>query len=141
MRAQRARMTPQELKARTKKFAVAIVRFCRTIPRSEEGRVLGRQLLRAGTSIGANYRAVCRARSDAEFIAKLGTVIEESDETGYWLEVLVEAAVVLERMVKPLIQEADELTRIFVSSRETARRNVRARRAQSKIKNQRSKIV
>jgi four helix bundle protein len=132
-------MTPQALKLRTKQYAVAIIRFCRTLPRTEESRAIHRQLLRAGTSIGANYRAVCRARSDAEFIAKLGVTIEEADETGYWLELLVEADIVRGSSTRVLIREADELTRVFVSSRETARRRVRARR-QSKIKNQQSKM-
>jgi four helix bundle protein len=134
-------MTPETLKLRTRQLAVAIVRFCRSIPRSEEGRVIGRQLLGSGTSIGANYRAVCRARSDAEFVAKLGLVIEEADETGYWCELLVDAEIARLRVVEALIREADELTRIFVASRETARRRMRARRSQSKIKNQRSKMA
>jgi four helix bundle protein len=86
-------MTPQELRTRTRRFAVAIVRFCRSIPKSDEGRVISRQLIRSGASVGANYRAVCRPRSDADFIAKLGVVIEECDETAFWSEVLVEAEI------------------------------------------------
>jgi four helix bundle protein len=86
---------------------------------------------------------VCRARSDAEFIAKLGITIEESDESGYWLEVLIEAKVVGQSAAGRLIREADELTRIFVASRETARRRLQARRVppKSKIKDQQSRIV
>jgi four helix bundle protein len=102
--------------------------------------VIGRQLLRAGTGIGAHYRAVCRPRSDADFIAKLGLAIEEADESGYWLELLVEAGVVQARLIQGLVKEADELTRIFVASRETARRRMRARGPQSKIKNHESRI-
>ena len=79
-------MPPQQLRARTRTFAADVVRLCRTLPRSDEGRVFSRQLLRAGMSVGANYRAVCRPRSDADFVAKLGTVIEECDEAAFWLE-------------------------------------------------------
>ena len=129
-------MTPSELKARTKRFAVAVVRFCRTVPRTEDGRVTGRPLLRAGTAVGAHYRAVCRARSDAEFVATLGGAIEEADESAYWLELLVEGGTVRQSTIASLWQEADELTRIFVASRETARRRMPAR---PPIKNQKSK--
>jgi four helix bundle protein len=118
-----------ELKRRTLQFSVDIVRFCRTLPRTDEGRVICYQLLKAGTGVGANYRACCRPRSDADFIAKLGVAIEEADETAFWLEVLVEAQAVGRGRVTKLSREADELTRIFVSSRETARRNARAKRA------------
>src|SRR5688572_12118977 len=101
-------MTPQQLRTRTKSFAITVLRLCRRLPRTEESRVIGRQLLRAGTSVGANYRAVCRARSDAEFVAKLGTVIEECDETGYWLELLAEAGVCTSAAIRPSQAEADE---------------------------------
>jgi four helix bundle protein len=84
-------MTPKQLRARTKRFAIEVVRFCVTLKTNDVERTIGRQLLRAGTSVGANYRAVCRARSDREFIAKLGLAIEEADESSYWLEILVEA--------------------------------------------------
>jgi four helix bundle protein len=97
------------------------------VPR--RGRVIGRQLLRAGTGAGSHYRAACRARSDAEFISKLGTAIEETDETAFWLEVLVEAEVVRGNVTKQLYCEADELTRIFVASRETTRRRMELRAA------------
>ena len=132
-------MTPDTLRVRTRQFAVSIIRFCRTLPRTDESWVIGRQLLRSGTSIGANYRAVCRARSDAEFVAKLGTTIEEADETAYWLEVLVEAEIVGAASVRTFLSEGDQLTRIFVASRETARRRMRARSAlnqKSQIKDQ-----
>ena len=84
-------MTPHALRARTKDFAIAVIRFCVALPPEDPERVIGRQLLRGGTSVGANYRAVCRARSDREFLAKLGPTIEEADESSYWLEILVEA--------------------------------------------------
>jgi len=121
-------MTPHELRARTKRFAVAVIRLHRSLPRSDEARVIGRQLLRSGTSIGANYRTACRPRSDADFIAKLGIVIEESDETAFWLELLVDAGVVAAKTVAEALDEVEQLIRIFVASRETARRSARARR-------------
>jgi four helix bundle protein len=80
----------EELRIRTKSFAVRIVKLFRSLPRTEEARVIGRQLLRSGTSVAANYRAVCRSRSRAEFIAKVGVVVEEADETVLWLELLVD---------------------------------------------------
>jgi four helix bundle protein len=82
----------QELKNRTKQFAIRIVKLFRSLPRTEEGRIIGKQMLRSGTSVAANYRAVCRARSKAEFIAKI--VVEEADETVLWLELLVDTDIV-----------------------------------------------
>ena len=120
-------MTPEELRKRTKTFAIDVIRFCRRLPRTDEARVISWQLLRAGTGIGANYRAVCRFRSDKDFISKLGVVIEEADEAAFWLELLSDAGIVTATATKNLYREADELTRIFVSSRETARRNRRAK--------------
>jgi four helix bundle protein len=118
-------MTPHELRERTKSFAIAIIRFSSSLPRTDEGRVIRTQLVRAGTAIGANYRAVCRSRSNRDFIAKLGIAIEEADETSYWLEIVADAKVVKSSAVHALLAEADELTRIFVSSRQTARRNAK----------------
>jgi four helix bundle protein len=114
-------MTPTELKARTKKFAVAVIQFCRELPPSLDGRELGRQLLRAGTSVAGNYRAACRARSRAEFIAKLGTVLEESDESLFWLELIVDSKIKPQSRVDLLMREADELTAIFAASLKTAK--------------------
>jgi four helix bundle protein len=121
-------MTPHELRQRTKTFALAIIKFCRSLPKTDEARIIRWQLLRCGPAVGATYRAVCRSRSDKEFIAKIGVVIEEADETAFWLELLGEAAVVAPAAAKNLWKEADELTRIFVSSRETARRRRRLKR-------------
>jgi four helix bundle protein len=118
-------MPQEQLRNRTRAFAVAVVRFYRALPKSEEGRTLGRQLLRAGTGVGANYRAACRPRSDADFIAKLGTVIEECDETAFWLELMLEVRLIAVHQVHALLEEAEELTRIFVASRETVRRRLR----------------
>ena len=115
-------MTLPELRARTKRFAVAIVQFHATLPRTETARILGSQLVRSGTAVGANYRAACRSRSRRDFIAKLGIVIEEADETCFWLELLDEAGLA-QGGTSELRREADELTRIFVASRQTARRN------------------
>ena len=122
-------MTPQQLRQRTKAFTIAIIRFCRSLPKTDEARTISWQLLRCGPAVGANYRATCRCRSDKDFIAKLGVVIEEADETAFWLEVLIEAEIVRPAATTSLHREADELVRIFVSSRETARRNRRLKRA------------
>jgi four helix bundle protein len=110
-----------DLKERTKQFALRVIRLCRALPRSEEARIIGRQLLRSGTSVGANYRAACRARSKAEFVAKLEIVLEEADETVFWLELLQESDIVTARKLGSLAQEARELTSIFVASICTAK--------------------
>jgi four helix bundle protein len=99
------------------------VKFFGKLPKTDEARVLGRQLLRAGTSIAANYRAVCRAKSDADFIHKLGTVVEEADESLLWLELLEEAGICPAAQVATLKKEADELVRILQTSLNTAKRN------------------
>ena len=111
-----------DLKRRTKRFAIRIVNFFESWPHDETGRVLGRQLLRCGTSVGANYRAACRAKSKADFIGKMGNVEEEADESGYWLELLVEAGKVPPPQASPLLQEANELLAIAISSINTARK-------------------
>ena len=117
-------MTPKELKDRTKGFAVAIIRLCRELPSTVDGRTVGHQMIRSGTSVGANYRALCRARSRAEWIAKLGVVEEEADETLFWLEVAVEAKLVSGTQAQALLKEADELTAIFVSSLKSAKHQI-----------------
>src|SRR5438876_11632982 len=115
-------MTQSEvLKERTKKFAVGIIKLFRMLPKTEEARVIGRQLLRCGTSVAANYRAVCRARSKAEFVAKIGIVVEEADEAVLWLELLTEAGIVSHERTRELLTEARELTAIFTASKHTAR--------------------
>jgi four helix bundle protein len=111
----------EELKNRTKSFAIRIVKLFRSLPRTEEARVIGKQMLRSSTSIAANYRAVCRARSKAEFIAKVGVVVEESDETVLWLELLVDTDIVPQNRMARLLQEANELLAIFAASQYTAR--------------------
>jgi len=112
---------PAELRERTKQFAIRIVKLFRALPRTEEARVLGKQLLRSGTSVAANYRAVCRSRSRADFISKLAVVTEETDETIFWLELLVETGIVPEVRLAKLLSEANELIRIFGSSLHTAK--------------------
>ena len=114
-------MTPKELKDRTKRFAVDAIRLSRELPPTLDGRRIGQQLLDSATSVAANYRASCRARSKAEFISKLGTVLEEADESLFWLELLIEANLVTRERVERLLQEADELTAIFTASVKTAK--------------------
>jgi four helix bundle protein len=111
----------QELRNRTKRFALRIIRLFRHLPRTTEAQVLGKQLLRSGTSVGANYRAAGRARSKAEFIAKMGIVVEEADETVFWIECLVEAEIVKAELLTDLLSEANELLAIFAASQRTAR--------------------
>ena len=116
-----ASMTPKELKDRTKRFAVDVVHLTRELPNTLDGRRIGQQFLDAGTS-AANYRASCRARSRADFIAKLGVVEEEADETLFWLELMVDSKLVTLQRAEKLMKEADELTAIFVASIKTAKR-------------------
>jgi four helix bundle protein len=116
-------MTPDELKARTKKFAVDVIQFARSIPRDPINGEIASQLTDAATSVAAHYRAVCRAKSRADFINKLSGAIEEVDESALWLEILSETGICPASRTTPLWREADELTRILVRSRETARTN------------------
>lgn len=114
-------MKPEELRERTKRFALDVIRLFRALPRSEEARIIGRQLMRAATSVAANYRAAGRARSRAEFVAKIGIVVEEADESVYWLEMLRDASVVQAQVVAPLMKEGNELLAIFAASQNTAK--------------------
>ena len=116
-------MNKDELKQRTKAFALRVMALVDHLPNDSKGRVLGDQLLRSGTSVGANYRAACRARSTAEFVAKLGSVLEEADESGYWMELIVEGGLLPAKRVESLLTEANELTAIFFTSRRTTRTN------------------
>jgi four helix bundle protein len=110
-----------EFKGRTKRFAVRVIRLVDSLPSKRSADVIGKQLLRATTSVGASYRAACRGRSKAEFCAKLGIVEEEADECVYWLELLVESELVAERLLSPLITEASEIVAMVVASIRTAR--------------------
>ncbi len=105
----------QDLKARTKKFALAIVRLYVHLPKTTEAQVLGKQLLRSGTSVGAQYRESFRAKSDADMISKLESVLQELDESQYWLELLQEAPIIPPAQAKPIYDEANELIAIFVT--------------------------
>ncbi len=116
-------MDKEELKRRTKEFALRVVRLVKALPRTQAGQVIGNQLLRSATSVAANYRAACRARSSADFIYKMGIVEEEADESLFWLEMIVETELMPASRVQGLLQEANELTAIFVASRKTAKGN------------------
>lgn len=118
-------MDEKELKARTKAFALRVIKLVQALPKGMTGEVLGKQVLRSATSVAANYRAACRARSQAEFVAKLSIVVEEADESLFWLELMTESGLVDAGRLQDLMKEADELTAIFVVSRATARKNVR----------------
>jgi four helix bundle protein len=111
----------QDLVKRAKDFALEVIRLSTQLPKTPEARVLGKQIVRSGTSVAANYRAVCRARSRAEFIAKLGTVVEEADETVFWLELLIESGISQDNRATILLREAKELLAIFSASRRTAK--------------------
>lgn len=122
----------EALKTRTKQFALRVIKAVSSLPKNQTSDVLGRQLLRSGTSVGANYRAACRARSDAEFRAKMGIVEEEADESGYWMELLIESNTVSEKRMGDLLNEANELTAIAVSSITTSKRRTAASKRRKK---------
>ena len=112
---------PEELKRRTKTFGLRVISLISSLPRTDVAVIIGKQLVRCATAIGANYRSACRARSRADFISKIGVVEEESDEAVYWLEVLLEARMVNVEQVADLLKEGSELTAIFAASEKTAR--------------------
>jgi len=112
----------EELKGRTKGFGLRIIQLVECLPKGQTAGVVGRQLLRSGTSVGANYRAACRAKSTADFISKMGTVEEEADESVYWMELLIEAQIVKAEKLESLMKEADDLLAISVASINTARK-------------------
>jgi len=124
-------MNEDDLKRRTKEFAVRIMRLADALPNTVSGRAIGGHLVRAGTSVGANYRAACRGRSKAEFEAKLGIVVEEADESAYWLELIIEGNLLSKNRVASLVKEAEELAAIMVASIQTSQVNHK-----SQIKNQ-----
>jgi four helix bundle protein len=115
------RTQPEELRDRTKTFALRVIKLFRSLPARPDSQVLGKQLLHCGTSVAANYRAVCRARSRAEFVAKIGIVVEEADESVLWLELLAESGIVEKEKISGLLQEAHELSAIFTASQRTVR--------------------
>ena len=119
-------MNPAELKNRTKQFALRILKLVHALPNTIEGRAIANQLVRCGTSVAANYRATCRARSRAEFIAKIGVVLEEADETLLWLELIYESKLLPAKRVEPLLVEANELVAVMVTSRKSAASNLKS---------------
>ena len=122
-------MSKAELLTRTKAFALRILKLVDHLPQTTSGRAIGNQLVRSGTSVGANYRAGCRARSRAEFAAKLGTVLEEADESLYWLELISEGKLIAESKLSLLLKEAAELTAILAAGRKSvaAKSNIKHR--------------
>lgn len=133
-------MIEAELKERTKKFGLRAIDVVEALPGGLACDIVARQLVSAATSVGANYRAVCRSKSDADFIYKLTVVEEEADESGFWLEIIRDRGWIPERRITPLINEADELTAIMVSSRITKQRGKNSNKPQQKIKNRKSKF-
>ena len=109
----------QQFRNRTKKFVVDNIRYFRFLPKTEEARIIGKQLLRSSSSVGANYRAVCRARSQAEFHSKISIVVEEVDESIFWMEVLIEADVIKQPQIINLMNEANEILKVTSSARKT----------------------
>jgi four helix bundle protein len=118
-------MSTDDFRTRTFRFGIRVVRLVQTLSKAEVARVIGNQLLRSGTAVGANYRAAARARSRADFIAKMGIVEEECDETLYWIDMLIELELVSGTSCKELRAEANEILAIVVASIRTARRNIK----------------
>jgi four helix bundle protein len=114
-------LNKDEMKTRTKQFALEVMRQVESLPKGKTADILGRQLIRSGTSVGANYRSACRAKSTADFISKMGIVEEEADETLFWLELLVESKFINKEDLKSLMEEADQILAITVSSIKTAK--------------------
>src|SRR6266478_8234734 len=119
-------MTTAELKARTKEFALRVGRLVDALPNTVKGRTIANQIMRSATSVAANYRAACRARSRAEFIAKIGIVEEEADESCFWLELIIDSGLLTEDRIRPLLSEAGELVAIMAASRKSAIGNRRS---------------
>ena len=125
-------MTERELLERTKQFALRIFKLVGALPQTIQGRAVASQLIRSGTSVAANYRAACRARSKPEFVAKLGVVEEEADESAFWLELIIDTHLLSAAKVRPLLIEAGEIVAMMASSKKTA--------AKSQIANRKSAI-
>ena len=130
-------MNEHEMKQRTKKFALRILDLADALPHTRSGNVIAGQIVRSGTSVAANYRALCRAKSRADFINKTSIVEEEADESYFWLELLIDRGLLAVGRVQPLLREANELTAIFVASRKTA---VSQPARRDPIENRKSKI-
>jgi len=117
-------MTPRELQTRTRAFALRVIKLVDALPRSTVGWVIGKQLLRSATSVGANYRAACRAQSRSDFAAKLSIVVEEADESLYWLDLLQESGLIRPKRLTELLREANELVAITAAARKTAKQGL-----------------
>ncbi|MGB7210375.1 MAG: four helix bundle protein [Pyrinomonadaceae bacterium] len=128
-------MTEKELLQRTKNFALRVIKLVNALPNNTAGKAIGNQLIRSGTSVAANYRAACRGRSRAEFIAKLGIVEEEADESCLWMELIIEGEIMQEKLVGDLLKEANEITAIIVSSSKSAANKQTIANRKSKIAN------
>ena len=120
-------MKAEDLKRRTKQFALRVLKLVAALPRTLAGKTIGGQLVRSGTSVGANYRAACRARSKLEFIAKIGIVEEEADESAFWMELIIESELLKVHLVQPLLDEASELAKIMASSRKSASESLKTK--------------
>jgi len=112
-----------EYRERTKKFALRIIKLFQCLPKNDAAKIMGKQLLRSGTSVGANFRAACRARSKAEYISKLNIALEEADESCYWIELLIDSGIMPIGKLSPLLNESLEITKVFSVSSRTAREN------------------
>jgi four helix bundle protein len=132
-------MNQREMKERTKQFALKVIKLVNALPKNIQGQSIGKQLIRSGTSVGANYRSACRGRSKPEFIAKLGIVEEEADESAFWMELIIEEGLLEKELVEPLLNEADQLVAIIVASRKSAKTNLT--NAKSEIGNRKSQIA
>lgn len=130
-------MNPDELKARTRAFALRVIRLAESLPDTPTARVIRNQMLRCGSSVGANYRAACRAKSRADFVSKLGNVEEETDETIYWMELLIDAEIVKPNRIADLMDEANQILSIVIASIRSTK-GLRHTNPQSAIPNQKS---
>ena len=135
-------MKPDDLKERTKQFALRVLKLVAALPKTLAGKTIGSQLIRSGTSVGANYRAACRARSKLEFIAKIGIVAEEADESAFWMELIIEGELLKPQLVESLLTESNELAKIMASSRKSASESLKTKlNGKSSIGNRKSAMT
>ena len=135
-------MNAEDLKARTKQFGIRVLKLVAALPNSVPGRTVGGQLARSGTSVGSNYRAARRGRSKPEFIAKLGVVEEEADESAFWMELIIESGLLKKQAVEPLLSEANELAKIMARSRISASATLKnSSKSQLAIANRQSEMA
>ncbi|MDD5528152.1 MAG: four helix bundle protein [Patescibacteria group bacterium] len=118
-------MFKEEFKDRTKKFSLRIIKLIEALPKTKTGEIVGKQLLRCGTSVAANYRAACRGKSDLDFLSKMGIVEEEADESIFWLEIIIDSGLMREELVFPLLQEGNEILAIVISSKITFKKRLK----------------